>query len=170
MKKIKYMIAVMSLAAPAVFATPLPENAELLAENTVVAQYLDLQELPCRGMTADCPDKCDHGTKVARFRVLKNEAYQQFGKYGDAQIAPASILMVDVKKTTPGQDDAAVFELIDSLKAGDKVRLTQKHYYGQVGNVVTPFRPVTEIKKVDAPAKVPATPAAAPGDYSINPL
>ena len=108
MKNYMQMLAVMALGASSLMASPMPEKADLLAENTVVAQYMGLLDIPCRHMTADCPDKCDHATKVARFRVLKNENYRLVGKYGDDKMEPASMLMVDVKKPTPGQDDAAV--------------------------------------------------------------
>ena len=170
MKNYMQMLAVMALGASSLMASPMPEKADLLAENTVVAQYMGLLDIPCRHMTADCPDKCDHATKVARFRVLKNENYRLVGKYGDDKMEPASMLMVDVKKPTPGQDDAAVFEAIDSLKLGDKVRLTQKHYYGDFGHEVAPFRPVTQIEKVASPDKVPACPEAPAGDYSVAPI
>ena len=170
MKSIHCLIAIAALAAPALFASPLPQKADLLASNTVVAHYLGTIEIPCRHMTADCPDKCDHGTKAARFRVLQNEDYQLTGKYGDDKMEPGSILMIDIKKPTPGQDDAAVFEFLDTIKVGDKVRLTQKHYYADFGKRVTPVRPVTAIEKVATTDRVPAMPAAPAGDYSIMPL
>ena len=170
MKSIHSLIAIAALAAPALFASPLPQKADLLASNTVVAHYLGTIEVPCRHMTADCPDKCGHGTKAARFRVLQNEDYQLTGKYGDDKITPGSILMVDIKKPTPGQDDAAVFEFLDTIKVGDKVRLTQKHYYAEIGRTLTPVRPITAIEKVQTTDRVPAMPAAPAGDYSIMPL
>ena len=166
----KYLISLMTAAVPALFATPMPEGAQLLASNTVVAHYLDVLELPCRHLTADCPDKCNHATRVARFRVVKNEAYNQADKYGDDKITPGSIMMVDIKNPTPGQDDKAVAELIASLRAGDTVRLTQEHRYGQIGDCVTPFRPITAAEKVEKKPAVPATPAAPAGDYSTMPL
>jgi hypothetical protein len=170
MKNIYSIAGILALAVSSLSASPLPENAKLLASNTVVAQYMGLMELPCRGMTADCPDKCGHGTKVARFRVVRNEAYSKSGKYGDDKIEPASILMVDVKNPTPGQDDAALGAFVSTLTQGDKVRLTQAHYYGLVGSAMTPFRPVTKVEKLDSAPAVPATPAAAPGDYSVAPI
>lgn len=170
MKNIYSVVATLGLAVPALFASPLPEKAELLASNTVVAQYMGTMELPCRGLTADCPDKCDHGTKAARFRVLSNEAYTKSGKYGDAKVEPASILLIDIKKPTPGQDDAALCAFIGALTTGDKVRLTQEHYYGRVGNAMVPFRPVTKVEKLASKPEVPAVPAAQPGNYSVAPI
>lgn len=158
------------LAIPALQASPLPEKADLLASNSFEAAFLGLMELPCRGMTADCPDKCDHATKVARFRVLRNVDYAQHSEYGDEKVAPGSIVMVDVKKLTPGQDDAAIFELIDKLELGSKVIMTQDHYYGEIGDLVAPFRPVTKMEIIPgAREEIPATEAPA-GDYSASPI
>ena len=166
----KYLIAALALCAPVLSASPLPQQAEKLASNTVVAHFLDLQEIPCRHLTADCPDNCDHATKVARFRVRINESYEKTGQYGDDKIAAGSIMMVDVKKPTPGQDDAAFFALIDTLKPGDTVRLTQTHYYGEIDGCLTPFRPITAAEKVEKKDRVPAIPAAPGGQYPVMPL
>ena len=143
----KYIFTLLSTAVPALCATPRPEGAQLLASKTVVAHYLDVLELPCRHLTADCPDKCNHATRVARFRVLKNEAYNKAAEYGDDKIAPGSMLMVDIKNPTPGQDDKAIADFIASLRVGDTVRLTQEHRYGQIGDCVMPFRPITAAEK-----------------------
>ena len=167
----KYASILLSLLAiPALQASPMPENAQILATNTFEATYLGLMELPCRGMTADCPDKCDHATKVARFRVTQNVDYAQNSEYGDDKVTPGSIVMIDIKKPTPGQDDAAVFETIDTLKLGDKVIMTQDHCYGEIGDLVTPFRPVTKLEIIPgAKEEIPATEAPA-GDYSACPI
>lgn len=167
----KYLIALLTAAVPALFATPMPEGAQLLASNTVLAHYLDVMELPCRHLTADCPDKCNHATRVARFRVLRSLNYTKAGEYSDERIAPGSILMVDIKNPTPGQDDKAIFDLIGSLRAGDTVRLTQEHRYGQIGDCVMPFRPITAAEKIEKKKpSVPAAPPAPAGDYSVMPL
>lgn len=166
----KKLLIILSAAAPALMASPLPEDAKLLASNSVETHYLGTMELPCRHMTADCPDKCDHATKVARFRVLRNMNYKQHDTYGDDAIAPGSILMIDIKNPTPGQDDAALFSFISKLKAGDKVRLTQQHYYGRQGNAMLPFRPVTHIEVDEQKPAIPAAPPAPAGDYSVMPL
>ena len=163
-------VLVALLAIPALQASPIPAKAVLLANYSFAATYLGLMELPCRGMTADCPDKCDHATKVARFRVTKNVDYAQNSEYGDEKVAPGSIVMVDVKKPTPGQDDEAVFALIDQMELGTKVIMTQDHYYGEIGDLVAPFRPVTKLEIIPgAKAEIPATEAPA-GDYSACPI
>lgn len=165
-------IILSAFIAPSVLASPLPENAQKLAEHTFVATYLDTKEQPCRHLTADCPHNCDHATVVARFHIRTIESSERFNEYGDAQPKAGSIFVVDVKRPTPGQDDEAFFRLVSSLKAGDKVRLTQTHYYGQVGNCQMPFRPITAAERVQPQNKpqVPAIPAAKPGEYPVMPI
>lgn len=130
-------------------SSTLPEKAELLASNTIVAKYRDTVEQPCRFMTALCPDKCDHATRLARFEVLANENYQHPGKYGDEKLEPGELALVDVKKEIPGQSHR-VAEFIDDLLPGDTVRLTICHYYVQQGQGHFPVRPVVRIERVKA--------------------
>ena len=166
----KFIPLMAAVLAPSLFAAPVKGKADLLATNTVIARFDGFTEIPCRHMTADCPDKCDHATKVANFTVLVNEDYKQPGKYGADKAEVGSTMMVDVKKPTPGQDDAAVFETIDTLKLGDKVIMTQDHCYGEIGDLVTPFRPVTKLEIIPgAKEEIPATEAPA-GDYSACPI
>ena len=144
---------------PAVFAAPLPEKAELLASNTVVAQFLGMQERPCYFRTALCPDRCDHAMKAAQFRVLSNEAYEKPGQYGDDKAEPGNLLLVDAKNDVPGQPDGMLQKLSD-LKPGQLVRLTQQHYYADLGEVQAPIRPVTQLAVLhDGACKdIPAAP------------
>ena len=158
----KLLPFVMAAMAPSLFATPLPEKADLLATNTVIARLDGFTDIPCRFMTADCPDKCDHATKVANFTVLVNENYAQPGKYGDDKAEVGSVVMVDIKKPTPGQDDRHVFEMMDVLKPGDVVRLTQDHYYVNTERAAYPVRPVTKLEKVEKPANAAEVPASVP--------
>lgn len=154
MKFINTIIAIAALAIPSLTAAPMPAKADLLATNTVTAVYMGTQEHPCMFRTALCPDRCGHATKVANFQVLDNEDYKKPGKYGDDKAEPGSVIMVDVKNDTPGQD-AAVNNLISTLQPGDVVRMTQDHYYGEIDDCMTPFRPVTKIEKLDKKTPAP---------------
>ncbi len=134
-------------------AAPLPPKADLLASNTVTAQYLGTRHLPCMGRTALCPDRCGHATSVAVFRVISNEAYAKPGKYGDDKAEPGSEIFIDAKADVPGQD-TDVCKTLASLTPGDKVVFTQKHYYVELNDVHMPVRPITELKvtaKTDTP-------------------
>ena len=79
----KAFLLILAALIPSVIASPLPEKADLLASNTVTAQYLGARRLPCMGRTALCPHRCGHAASVAVFRVISNEAYAKPGKYGD---------------------------------------------------------------------------------------
>lgn len=146
MKKI--FLAVLPVLFGTVLGTPLPPKADVLAANTVIAEYVGTQHIPCRFMTADCPDHCDHATDVAQFRVISNEKYVRNSEYGDDKEMPGSIMMVEARKPVPGQDDAAVQKCIKDLKPGDKVKLTVTHYYIEHNGVQEPVRPATELVPV----------------------
>ncbi|MBR5876909.1 MAG: hypothetical protein IKZ10_08775 [Akkermansia sp.] len=158
----KFIPLMAAVLAPSLFAAPVKGKADLLATNTVIARFDGFTEIPCRHMTADCPDKCDHATKVANFTVLVNEDYKQPGKYGADKAEVGSTMMVDVKKPTPGQDDAAIFALVDQLNPGDTVRLTQDHLYIDEGCYIYPAYPISKMEKVDKPAAAPEVPAFVP--------
>ncbi len=157
---------------PAVVASPLPEKVDLLASNTVTAQFLGMQERACHFRTALCPDRCDHAMKVARFRVLSNVAYEKPGKYGDDKAEAGNMLVVDARNDVPGQPDDMLRKLAE-LKPGQVVRLTQMHYYADLGDVVTPIRPVTELVllKDGACEEIPSAPKdPADHDDEVMPL
>lgn len=162
-------LALGMIGASALFAAPMPEKAELLASNTVVAQYMGTQERPCYFRTALCPDRCDHAAKVANFVVLVNENYSKPGKYGDDKAEVGSVIMIDMKNDIPGQDEA-VNKLIETLQPGDTVRLTQDHYYGEIGCCMTPFRPVTKMEKAEKPDNAPEVPAEQPEQHPVMPI
>lgn len=127
-------------ALSAAATAPIPDSA-LLAENVVIAEYVGTEEIPCRFMTADCPDKCDHATKVALFRVVSNESYTKHGEYGDEKMEAGETVPVDLRHPAPGQ------VAIPALNKGDKVKLTIQHRYTK-GNVQEPIRPVTALEKL----------------------
>lgn len=130
---------------PSVYASPLPEKAELLASNTVVAQYLAMEERPCMGRTALCPDRCGHALRLARFLVLSNEQYEKSGQYGDDKAEPGNLLLLDAANEVPGQSEL-VLQRLAELKPGQVVRIVQRHYYAEYNGVHTPIRPVELIE------------------------
>lgn len=147
MKNLFTMMAAAFAAAAFAGAAPLPEKADMLATNTVVAKYVQTVDMPCRFMTTLCPDKCDHATRLAQFEVVKNENYEHPGKYGDEKLEPGAIASVDVKKDILGQAPE-IAQKIESLKPGDMVRLTITHYYVQQGQGQFPVRPAVSLEPV----------------------
>lgn len=135
------------LAAWFLHASPLPEESELLASNTVVARFVGIQDQPCRFMTALCPDRCSHATRLAAFEVISNEDYQKPGKYGDEKLAPGDVAHVDVQKEIPGQSPQ-IAQQIARLAPGDVVRLTISHFYVRQGQGQFPVRPAVFLQPV----------------------
>ncbi len=151
----KLLASLSLLLAPSVFAAPLAGPAEELASNTVTAVFEKIVERPCHFRTADCPDKCDHAMKFARFRVVTNEAYNKPGEYGDDKAEPGTSVAVELRGDVEGQEPA-VNQLVESLKPGEAVRMTITHYYVKANNCHYPVRPVTSIKRIEAPKRMPA--------------
>ena len=133
-----------ALFVPTVNAAPLPEKADLLATNTVVAVYRGKVKPPCRFLTSECPDRCGHSREQAVFTVKASEAYSHPGKYGDDRLTPGAQWMVGTKDDVPGQDPAVLTQLA-GLKPGDTVRMTVTHYYITLNNASYPVRPVTSL-------------------------
>lgn len=155
----KAFLTMMAVLLPAVIASPLPEKADLLASNTVTAQFIGIKERPCYFRTALCPNRCGHGMKAAQFLVLTNESYEKPGEYGDDKAAEGNMILVDVREDVPGQPEGMLKKLTE-LKPGQVVRMTQKHYYADFGKVVAPIRPVTELEVLKAGAckELPSVP------------
>lgn len=124
-------------------------ESDLLARNTVLAVYENTVEQPCRFMTADCPDRCDHATRAAIFRVLKNEDYAKLGQYGDDKLERGALVHVNVRRDEPGQAPA-VRDLISQLSSGDLVRMTIHHNYVKDASAHYPARPVVHLERVPA--------------------
>lgn len=167
MMKTLFSFVVTAAAVLPLSAAPLPAKADLLASNTVTAQYLGARHLPCMGRTALCPNRCGHAASVAVFRVISNEAYAKPGKYGDDKAEPGSEILIDAKADVPGQD-AAVLETLATLTPGDKVKLTQKHYYADFGDVLMPVRPVTDLTLTEKAQK--PLPPLPPDPYPVMPI
>ncbi len=150
----KTLASALLLLLPSALAAPLPPVVEELAHNTVTAVYERIVERPCYHRTVDCPDKCDHAQRYARFRVIANESYRRPGEYGDDKLQPGEALAVDVKNDVEGQEPA-VKALVESLRPGDAVRLTIRHYYVKGEYAHYPVRPVTQIERIEAPKQLP---------------
>lgn len=168
----KAFLLILAALIPSVIASPLPEKADLLASNTVTAQFVGMKERPCHFRTALCPDRCDHAMKAAQFRVLSNESYEKPGKYGDDKAEAGNMLLIDARNTVLGQPDDMLQKLAE-LKPGQLVRLTQKHYYADLGDVVMPIRPVTQLEVLNGGAcqEIPSVPRdPANHDHEVMPL
>ncbi|MBR1978036.1 MAG: hypothetical protein IJ985_00860 [Akkermansia sp.] len=141
--------SILSLIAAACAAVASAGESELLARNTVLAVYENTVEQPCRFMTADCPDRCDHATRAAIFRVLKNEDYAKPGQYGDDKMEEGAHVYINIRKDEPGQAPE-IRKLISELKPGDQVRMTVHHNYIKDESAHYPARPVVQMERIPA--------------------
>ena len=150
-------------------AAPLPEKADLLATNTVVAVYRGKVKPPCRFLTAECPDRCGHSREQAVFTIKASEDYTHPGKYGDPRMEVGSEWMVGTKDDIPGQDPAVLTQLA-GLQPGDTVRMTISHYYVTVNNASYPVRPVTSLTVLPEKEQVEPLKPQCPDDRAVMPL
>lgn len=118
----------------------------LLAENVVTARYLGEETVPCPYKSADCPDRCKHGTVLARFCVLQNHHYEQKSPQGDPRLRPGDTITVDRKKSVSGQLYRVVC-VLDKLRPGDTVKMTVEHRLCN-GEREENIRPVTVIEQL----------------------
>ncbi len=148
MKSYFFVLIVLLLNVLCASASSPPDKADLLAENTVIARYEGTVNQPCMFRTAQCPDHCNHATRLARFLVLENKGYVNRSEYGDGRLNPGDIAVVDVFKSIPGQKQS-IAQSISSLTPGDRVLLTIAHYYVRQKQCNFPVRPATDIKVLD---------------------
>jgi len=127
-----------------VTAAPMPPG-DLLASNKLVATFEGISDLPCRFRTSQCPIRCGHAKKLAKFKVLENLKYVKDGLYGDAKAMPGSIVYVNVTRDIEGQD-LNVAKRISKMNPGAKVQLSIKHYYVNKSGSRYPIRPTTSLK------------------------
>ena len=120
------------------------ETADVLSHHDVIAEFEMIEHIPCRFMTALCPDRCDHATDVAVFKVISYKNYQLNDKYGDEK---QDVIRVDVKKEIYGQDPE-IAKIAKSLEKGQKVHLVYDHLYTSKDGSKFPARPCTKLEIV----------------------
>lgn len=117
---------------------------DLLSHHDTICEFLGIEHFPCRCMTADCPDHCDHASDVAVFKVLEYKEYKLCDKYGDEK---QDTIMCEIKKKVFNQDPA-IAEECKKLKKGQKVEVVYDHLYVHDHWGSSPERPVISIKEL----------------------
>jgi hypothetical protein len=130
-------------------ADPKPDGRELLAEHETVAMFEGVKDRRCRGLTAECPDKCGNSGKFATFTIKKYISFKKHGKYGAKQ------QRYTVQMTGGGtKADKKTLEGIKALEKGSYVLLNWNHDYVTKNRSSSPETPVTKVEKIsDAKAK-----------------
>lgn len=102
---------------------------EPLAEHQTLARFEGSADVPCRHMTADCPDACAHGGAYARFSIVEYTGYKQLSEYGDPK-QDVFFVRIALRDGTPDPALAAPLQkLIADLDAGQVVKLDWTHVY-----------------------------------------
>jgi hypothetical protein len=122
---------------------------EILAKNKATAQFVGIEQVPCRLRTTDCPDRCNHPQQAARFRILNYEEYEQVNKNCDPK---KDVLIVSISEDPASpkstRQSPAIVGSIKSLKAGQKVRITWEHIYVNEDGSNFAQRPVRAIESI----------------------
>ena len=117
------------------------EQKDVLCVNEVIATFEGIEHAPCRFMTAECPDHCDHATDVAKFHIDKYEKYEKLGEYGDDK---QEEFIWDLKPTSDANKlHPEYIEKVKELKQGQKAKIHWTHFYVHSENVDSPERTVT---------------------------
>lgn len=128
----------------------LSENtkADLLSRHDVTATFDGIVDQPCRFLTALCPDRCNHGGKVAVFTI---DSYNteptpsQFIPEPKESKFHIRIATRQGERTVPD----ALYTTIDRLIPGDTVHLVWDHLYvSYTSGTTQPERPVLVLEKL----------------------
>lgn len=118
------------------------DEVTLLARHETIAEFEGIQHIPCRFRTAECPDRCNHATDVAIFKVLEYTKYEKPGEYGDPK---QEKIRVDIKKQIFNQDPKIQEFCKSHLEVGKKYRVCYDHLYVKQNGMNRPERPTTEV-------------------------
>ena len=138
-------------------------NCDLMASNTVTAQFVGLRELAVQRIDQNEPER----VQVGVFQVLDNLAYRRYNRIGDGQLTPGMQFTIAMNKQLPGQPSENV-DTIASLQAGEEVAMRVDHLYlitGQEGESIRVCARIAR-RNAAAPAAAP-TPAATPAPLPI---
>lgn len=113
---------VTSLTTQAEEAQP-KESYKVLSTHITEAVYQGTIERPCRFLTAECPDRCNHGGTAAQFKITRYLKYDKPGKYGDAKTEQFTVML-----KSPEMEQTMI-DQIKSLKPGSSIKLNWEHRY-----------------------------------------
>jgi len=122
------------------------ETYKVLSTHHTEAVFKGIENRPCRFRTSLCPDRCNHGGKVAVFTIVRYIEYKKPGQYGDPKTKEFSIMLKapDMPQTMIGK--------IEKLTPGVRVKLNWEHRYitrtSPGGGVAKfPRRVITKLEK-----------------------
>ncbi len=132
MKKILPLLAITAILSGC--ATVSYQNlaalpGETLSVHRTLARYEGMVDQPCRHLTSECPNRCDHGGRYAKFAVVEYTGYEKPGQYGDPK-QESFLVRVAHKDGTPDEaTPEALRKVIGELSQGQVVGLDWAHVY-----------------------------------------
>ena len=121
-------------------------TADVLCVNEVTATFTGIEHHPCRFMTSLCPDRCNHATDYAIFKVDEYSKYEKPGEYGDDKTEQ---FHWDLKPTADSNKlHPEYLEIVKNLHQGDKVKINWTHFYVHENGSSFPERSVTYFEKI----------------------
>lgn len=138
-------------------------NCDMMASNTVTAQFVGLRELAVQRVDQPEPDM----VQVAVFQVENSLAYRRYNRIGDGQLVPGMQFTIAMNRELPGQPAKNV-DTIAELQPGEEVVMRVDHLYLITGQEGESIRVCARLARRNATAAAPATtPAAAPAPLPI---
>lgn len=134
-------------------------NCDLMASNTVSANFVGLRDLAVQRIDQDAPTS----VQVAVFQVIDNLAYRRFNRIGDGQLTPGMQFTIAMNKELPGQPAENV-DTIATLQAGEEVVMRIDHLYLITGQEGESIRVCSRLARRNTQ---PTAPAAAPAPLPI---
>ena len=128
------------------FSLFIMSKEEVLAINEVIATFTKIEHVPCCFRTALCPDRCDHASDIAIFKVDEYLKYEKPGKYGDDKVEEFNW---DLKPTADNNKlHPEYLEIVKGLQPGQKVKINWTHFYIHDDHGAHPERSVTFFEKL----------------------
>lgn len=118
------------------------ETYDVLSHHEAICEFTGIRRNPCMFRTALCPDRCDHASDIAFFKVIEYKKYELLGEYGDEK---QDTFTTEVNRPVFKQDPKIV-EVIKTLKPGQKCRIVYDHLYVKDECTQRPERPFMEIE------------------------
>lgn len=103
------------------------EKRELLSRHETVAVLKEVKEQTCRGMTAECPDRCGHSGKVALFEIKDYSYYKKHDRWASKVQKQFHVQLSGFRDGSNRKPTKDILETINKLNPNDKVFLEWNH-------------------------------------------
>jgi hypothetical protein len=108
--------------------TKLP-TGQVLSTHKTVARYIGLTEVPCRHMTAQCPNECEHGGVYAQFVIEQYKDYIASSEYAEERQETFAVRLWLRNGEAAPEGSIALRQVVGELKAGQQVQLDWVQFY-----------------------------------------